>query len=618
LNGPSLIDPSVIELLVAHPEWSDSYPTLARSFVECGEDAAALALLDRWTPPRNAELYGWHRAARNARGMVEAIRQPYRPVPMPVLELMFHQDDDHIYKAVAFVREADLRRQDLALFTGESRKALGLLPTDSQLVELCLELSHAQHKGLAAEIFRRYLAADHGGNSKVAKYLGSMAADRAELSAYFPRGLGVISTDDLVMFASSRANGIFDDAAISALLYGDRWAAGYHHGNNGSTHLGTLLQRLDETGGRRDVLKVVDRYIDVIDDWIVTDPLSSRNSWAPLLVRIGRTAPLSEAAQKIWTASKPLYEEQVATKPNAVNSAPIRTAAALFALSGDTAKAKEALELMRLAPASAPSTILADLVTERLTLLGQYEDAFEAWIPEGRHHMRELVRAGLKAIRHSSDIEDKRRIARRVIAEMHSLGVFQDWTELDETLLSLGLKSELRSVLDAVCSNPDLNEREYEDAFRCYIALGDDEAAKRLAFPHEIKATWLLELLDEWDDSVHGSKSQLRDVAGRDVFEEGLKGFSEIVTKHPHFVVDFASLLEFLQFNEPLTDRAIVELRVCLSLLSDDLAQQASLYLLQRMLMPLSRPLPMLGTQSDVVAAVRDRLRASGSRVTGQ
>ncbi|MEX2244814.1 MAG: hypothetical protein WD716_13335 [Fimbriimonadaceae bacterium] len=609
--APGLIDPAVVDLLVAHKEWSDSYPTFARAFVEYGDDAAALALLDRWTPPRNPELYEWHKAARNARGMIGAISYPYRPVSRPILELMFHQDDVHIKKAVAFVRAADERREQLNLGGQYARDSLKLLPTDTQLVDLCYLLSNSEHKELAATIFKRYLAPVYGGDTEVAKYLGFVATDSSDLSAYFPSGVGVLSTDDLVMFASRRDSGLYDDAVLSALLSGARWGAGYHRGNMGGTHLYPVLQRLDETGQRRDVLKVVDRYIDVIDDWIVADPLYARYHWAPLLVTIGRPAPLVAAAQSVWTLARPAYEDQVAKTPEAVNSRQIETVAILFALGGDTARAREALELMQRAPKSAPSTTLAELESQRLALQGKYEEAFVVLIPEGRYRMDALVRACREAIRHSVNESDKRRIARRIASEMLTFAVFDSWTEIGETLLSLGLKSELRSILDAVCSSPYQNEREYDDVFRCYFALGERATAKRFAFPHEIRATWLLELLYEWDDLIHGSKSDLRDVDGRDVIEEGLRGFREIVPDHPFWISNFAPLLESFKLNKPLTDRAIVELRVCLALLSDDLAQEMSLELLKEMLASQPSTLPLKSTQRDVAAAISDRLRNS-------
>ena len=153
------------------------------------------------------------------------------------------------------------------------------------------------------------------------------------------------------------------------------------------------------------------------------------------------------------------------------------------------------------------------------------------------------------------------------------------------------------------------NKREYDDAFRCYITLGDDAAAKRFAFPHEFRAAWLLDLLSDWDASIHGSMSALRDVDGRDVFEDGVKGFREIVPDHPFWITNFAYLLDYVPLNKPLRDRAIVELRVCLSLLSDDLAKEMSLDLLKDMLALGSGQLPMRSTQRDVASAISDRLR---------
>ena len=608
--APDLIDPSVVDLLVARPEWSDSYPSFARAFSEYGDESAALALLDRWIPPRNTELYSWHRRARNAFGMVGAVSYPYEPVPLPILELMFHQDDDRIKKAVAFVQDADARHENLALISDEWREALKLPAPDTQLIDLCVVLSSSQYKKLAAGIFRRYLSADHGGNSEIAKLLGFMAGNRAELSAYFPSGTSVLSTDDLVMFASLTDSGMFDDAALSALLNGERWMAGYHRGNYGSTHLISVLLRFDETGQRRDVLRVVDHYLDVIDDWIVADPNLGRTSWGPLLVRIGRPEPLAVAARSLLATSVPAFMEQVATAPNAVNATLIETAAILFALSGDDAKATEAYTLLRVAPAYAPITTIEHLQAQRLDLLGEYVGAFEVWTAKGGNNMNELVSAGLAAIRHSDDSDTKRSIARRIVAEMLASGVFQDWTEIDETLLTLGLKRELRSILDRACSIPHLSKSVYDDAFRGYVALDDYAAAVRYVFPHEHKAAWLLDVLDDWRDSIHGSKSQLRDINGRNVFEEGVKGFREIVPEHQFWVMNFAPLLEFLKLNGPMTDRVIVELRVCLALLSDDVARAESLDLLKDMLLGRSRlTLPMKSIQRDVAAAIRDRLR---------
>ena len=97
---------------------------------------------------------------------------------------------------------------------------------------------------------------------------------------------------------------------------------------------------------------------------------------------------------------------------------------------------------------------MAHLESQRLTLMGRHLEAFEVWIPESRSYMGNLVCTGREAIGHSADVNDKRSIARRIVTEMLSTGVFHDWTEIDETLPSLGLKSELRSILDAACSDP--------------------------------------------------------------------------------------------------------------------------------------------------------------------
>ena len=160
------IDPSVVDLLLSNPGWVDAYPTIGRALVELGEDELAFRVFDRWEPPRNRELYDWHRRDRNAVGMLAAISHPSSGAPLPILELMYHQDDAHIRKAVRFVRLAEAEGENLNLLGDEWRKQLKLSQSDTQLVDpvrpvVCLGIQGARGHSLRS-LPRRRICRQHG------------------------------------------------------------------------------------------------------------------------------------------------------------------------------------------------------------------------------------------------------------------------------------------------------------------------------------------------------------------------------------------------------------------------------------------------------------------------
>jgi hypothetical protein len=252
---------------------------------------------------------------------------------------------------------------------------------------------------------------------------------------------------------------------------------------------------------------------------------------------------------------------------------------------------------------------LADYECQRLLWLNKHIEAIKVQLSEEWGNLQSAVSIFKQMLDGLYSDEQRANSAKEIVAYMHSAKRYDHWDSLAPGLLRLGLKAELRSILEHVTANRFQNDREFDDVFRAYLALGEKEMALKYAFPWETRASWLLDLLNGWEDAIHGSKSQLLDMDGRNIFEEGITGFRELVEKHPFWLVNFEYLLRFVALNKPLTDRVIAELRACLASLSDEFARSESLDLLKEMFARQPQELPTLSVQRDVVAAIRDRLK---------
>jgi hypothetical protein len=322
---------------------------------------------------------------------------------------------------------------------------------------------------------------------------------------------------------------------------------------------------------------------------------------------LGRPAPLALAANEIYTKAKPVFFEQVATLEHSIDCRPIENAAWLFAYAGDNKKAKEALDLTRLAFASSSGFKAPELVTSRLSLQGRFREAFEVWLAGDEYSIQKTVQSGLALIQDTKSPADRRDVARRIVSRMHAVGRYSDWELVSDTLIELGLKSELKSILDMVCANPHQNDREKDDAFRGYIAIGDTVSARRIAFPHDVNASWLLDVLLEWDVKIHGPKEKLLDVAGLNVFEEGITGFQKMVVKFPHWLTTFEFAFEYARGSKVLTERTLVEFRTCLALQTRENVEWAAVELIKSLVNSDRRHLLDRATQRRIA----DELRAS-------
>ena len=85
-------------------------------------------------------------------------------------------------------------------------------------------------------------------------------------------------------------------------------------------------------------------------------------------------------------------------------------------------------------------------------------------------------------------------------------------------------------------------------------------------------------------------------------------GFRQLVPEHPFWIGNFDFLLQGVRGNRALTERALAELRHCLTLVSDDLARSEAEDLIKRLVVSDRRVLIDRPTQRRVADVLRERL----------